>query len=129
MTTKYYSPSDGGFYSHDVHGKNGVPADAVEITEEEWQQLLTEQAAGKQIVTGQHNRPVTQDRKVVVDIIAARNRALSESDWLVARHRDELELSDSKTTLTHEQYLNLQAWRRALRAVTADMTLLPPRPV
>lgn len=126
--TKFYSPSENGFFSHDVHGKRGIPADAVEITDEEWQQLLQQQATGKQIVAGTHGRPVTQDRKTVVDIIAARNRALDDTDWLVARHRDELDYG-GRVTLTAAQYSNLQAWRRALREVTPDMTSLPTRPV
>lgn len=126
--TQYYSRSSGGFYSHAVHGKNGIPADAVEITHDEWQKLLYDQANnGKEIVSNSQGRPITQDRKIVIDIISLRNQALKDTDWIVARHRDELEYGAS-VTLTAAQYMSLQAWRRALREVTAEMTVLPQRP-
>ncbi|WP_426206218.1 hypothetical protein [Pseudomonas sp. TWP3-1] len=39
---------------------------------------------------------------------------LAESDWLVTRHRDELDVG-SQTALSSKQFSRLQAWRQALR--------------
>ncbi|AVX92318.1 hypothetical protein PkP19E3_18365 [Pseudomonas koreensis] len=43
-----------------------------------------------------------------------RDGQLSESQWLTARHRDELDLS-SATTLTTIQFSELLVYRKALR--------------
>ena len=45
-TPYFYSTSTGGFYTPDIHGEN-MPADKVEITEEEWRSLMDGQANGK----------------------------------------------------------------------------------
>ncbi len=132
--SKFYSRSKPGFYSHEAHGKEGVPADAVEITDEEWQALLDAQARGQRIVTGVHGRPIVVDHKpTAADLLAQRDRALSESDWLVARHRDEIEINPTSTTLTQGQYAALQMWRSQLRNISnkegfPDITI-PTRPV
>ena len=41
----FYSKSTGGFYSRAIHGDN-IPADAVEITDEEHRELLEGQSRG-----------------------------------------------------------------------------------
>lgn len=42
----YASPSMQGFYTDDIHGAN-MPMDAVEITEQQWMDLINGQASGK----------------------------------------------------------------------------------
>ena len=54
-----YSSETGGFYDRAIHKE--IPADAVEITTEEWQELLDGQAAGKIIVAGKGGKPELQD--------------------------------------------------------------------
>jgi hypothetical protein len=55
---KFYSASVGGFFTEEIHGAN-LPADAVEITHEEWQSLLVAQSTeGKQIVAGPGGKPI-----------------------------------------------------------------------
>lgn len=56
----FYSAQTGGFYDRAIHGNN-VPADAVEITTEEWHALLDGQAQGKAIVAGKGGKPELQD--------------------------------------------------------------------
>lgn len=51
----FYSAQTGGFYDRAIH--TNIPADAVEITREEWQGLLEGQAAGKVIVAGKGGKP------------------------------------------------------------------------
>lgn len=130
---KHYSPSTRGFYSNDFH--KSIPGDAIEITDDEWQDLLGQQSTGKQITIGTHGRPIaTEHKPTEEDVRINRNRLLSKSDWLVNRHRDELDsgLTDG-TTLTPDQYTQLQQWRHTLRNIDRspgfpDVTL-PPCPV
>lgn len=131
--TKFYSRSTGGFYSEDIHGKDGIPGDAFELTDEEWQALLTAQSKGQQIVAGTHGGPIAVDRDPGPGLIVQRDQALLSTDWLVARHRDEVELDEHQTTLSAEQYSALQSWRRDLRNITTHPNFprvtLPPCPV
>lgn len=55
-----YAKSTSGFYRPDIHG-DSIPADAVEITNEEHAALLAAQAAGKRIEAGADGRPVAVD--------------------------------------------------------------------
>lgn len=117
---KLYSPSARGFYDRGVHGES-IPADAIEITDEEWRQLLLENAGGRDIVAGSSGKPVSAERVtppevIRANLIAARNAALRDSDGLAARHRDELDLGKG-TTLTPEQFRELLAYRVALRTL------------
>lgn len=56
---KYYSATTNGFYSPDVHST--YPADAVELTDEQWQALLQGQSQGKVIAAGSTGHPELQD--------------------------------------------------------------------
>ncbi|CAO99377.1 DUF4376 domain-containing protein (plasmid) [Azospirillum brasilense] len=51
-----YAASTGGFYDRAIHGDT-VPADAVEITDEEYAALFDGQSLGQRIVPGQDGRP------------------------------------------------------------------------
>lgn len=65
---KYYSAERRGFFTEEIHGDN-LPADAVEITTEEWGQLLHEQSVnGKQIVPGPGGKPITVTQVVTPDM-------------------------------------------------------------
>lgn len=57
----FYSKSTNGFYSTDIHGDN-IPADAVEISNENHTELMDGQSAGKLIVADSNGYPVLQDR-------------------------------------------------------------------
>lgn len=133
---KYYSPSERGFFSKDIHGTN-MPADIIELSDDEWKELLSAQAAGKSIQPGVHGGPIAAERvpsleECKTQLLMLRDQALSGTDWLVARHRDELEVR-SQTTLTAEQYTALQRWRAQLRALPAHpdfpRVALPPKPL
>lgn len=45
---------------------------------------------------------------------AQRDQAIRETDWLVLRHRDEID-SSRPTTITEAEYSELLAYRQALR--------------
>ena len=56
----FYAKSTAGFYDTAIHGDN-IPADAVEITDEEHTALLEGQSQGKLIVADANGFPVLQD--------------------------------------------------------------------
>lgn len=120
---KLYSPSARGFFDRAVHGES-VPKDAVEITDEQWRQLLVDNAKGLDIVAGEGGKPASCQRVIPeaearANLTAQRDALLRSTDGLVARHRDEVE-AGSQTTFTTGQYKQLQAYRAALRAVPAQ---------
>jgi hypothetical protein len=131
--SKLYSPSTRGFYSEEVHGKS-IPADALEISDEEWMALLDAQARGRVIRPGADGKPFADDlndEELALSRKLARDSLLAETDWLVARHRDEIE-AERSTTLSAENYKSLQRWRADLRDFTEDPNFprvqFPPRP-
>lgn len=121
---RYYSAASGSFVLEslrDAYNAAGTwPADAVEVTDKEWNTY----GAG-QIPEGQQRGADAQGRPVWVAIVrtsgenesterAWRDRQLLISDPLVTRHRDELE-AERTTSLSAAQYKQLQAYRLALR--------------
>jgi len=119
MSTKFYSPSEKGFFDTDVHGKD-MPEDVIEISDETHAALLEAQSRGRIIDAGPDGTPIARDlndQELSSGRRRARDQLLSETDWLVARHRDEKD-AESDTTLTGEQFEALQAYRARLRALT-----------
>ncbi|MBB1614219.1 phage tail protein [Pseudomonas sp. UMC65] len=115
----FSSKSTRSFYDPTVH--ISMPKDVVEIAAERHAELMTGQAAGKVIDWGKDGFPVLIDPPPpsAEDLAAVerawRDQHLTATDGVVTRHRDELE-DGTATTLTAEQYAQLQAYRRALRA-------------
>lgn len=56
----FYSAKTNGFYSAGIHG-DGIPVDAVEISDEEYLALLHAQSNGKNITPGLDGQPTTVD--------------------------------------------------------------------
>lgn len=52
----FYSAQTGGFYNHTIHGDN-IPADAVEITQDEYAILIDGQSRGKHIIADENSFP------------------------------------------------------------------------
>lgn len=125
---KFYSRIDdarGGFFDSDVHGEVGspgctIPKGAKEVADELHADLVAAQSEGKLIVPDPDGYPIAIEPPLPsADEMAAAERVwrdlrLAETDSVVARHRDELEAS-GPTTLTVEQYAQLQDYRRLLR--------------
>lgn len=57
----YYAKSTCGFYDQEVNGKKNIPADAVEITAEQYIALLNGQSNGKIIVADSRGHPLLED--------------------------------------------------------------------
>jgi hypothetical protein len=59
--TYYFAKSTNGFYVDDVHEPHQIPDDAVEITDEQHQELLQGQSNGKQITSDDTGNPILVD--------------------------------------------------------------------
>ena len=64
--TIFYSASKRGFFTTDIHGDN-IPKDAVEVTEEQHQELLNAQGVDSDIEPDMNGNPVAVKRKAVPD--------------------------------------------------------------
>jgi len=114
----FFSATQHGFYDSAVI--DVVPDDGVEISHERCRALLDGQTAGMILASDQSGYPILVDRPPPgAEVQAAterlwRDRQLMATDPLVSRHRDEVEEGRS-TSITPEQYAELQAYRRQLR--------------
>lgn len=115
----FYSPGTCGFYHPDVHGKH-IPADAVEISDEQYNALLSLLGAGKRIVPGADGFPCAADQVPPTEQQAAdcerawRDAQLLQYGGVRDRHRDEVELGMA-TTLPGDQYGQLLVLLQQLR--------------
>ncbi len=125
MTTYYFSPSRLAFYPdslRDVYeaSPQGWPEDGVAVTAERYEQLYSEHLQGRVFCAGSDGEPMTKEPDPPTpEQLAATERAwrgaqLDATDSLVQRHRDQVE-EGANTTLSTEQYQELQAYRQALR--------------
>ncbi|WP_227105119.1 phage tail assembly chaperone [Chromobacterium rhizoryzae] len=102
-----------------------IPADAVEITAEQHAELMAAQSAGKIITSGANGNPIAIDPpppsadQLADQVRAQRDQLLGNTQWLVQRHRDQLEIGGA-TTLSADQLKELQTYRQALRDVPAQ---------
>jgi hypothetical protein len=116
---KKYSKSTGGFYDTAIHGDN-IPADAVEITDEQHAALLEGQSSGKCITADAKGFPVLTDPPAPTDdelaaaVRAERDAKLAACDWTMLADVD----------LTTAELAAWKAYRQALRDVT-DQTGFP----
>jgi hypothetical protein len=55
-------------------------------------------------------------------LFAFRNEKLFSTDWMVIRHRDQVDAGVA-TSLTNTQYINLLTYRQALRDLSKDYTI------
>ncbi|HGM5552274.1 TPA: phage tail assembly chaperone [Pseudomonas putida] len=96
-----------------------LPEGAVEITQAQYIELFAGQAAGKVISTTATGQPVLSEPLVSpVALIALerdwRNNVLQNTQWLVLRDAEELEMGEG-TTLRSEEFKQLLTYRQALR--------------
>ncbi|MBD0683310.1 MULTISPECIES: phage tail assembly chaperone [unclassified Pseudomonas] len=113
----YSSKATRLFYDISLGGE--LPADAIEISVELHQELLNGQMANKTINFDTEPPSLMERPPVPTEQLSEIERGwraaqLSATDGVVARHRDESE-SGMSTTLTADQYVALQVYRRQLR--------------
>lgn len=84
----YYSATTGGFYDPAIHGQN-IPADAVEITDDEYVNLLTAQSSGRRIGSDESGMPILIDPAPRFATVADALVGLkSDCDALAAKKRN-----------------------------------------
>ncbi|AZZ75280.1 phage tail protein [Pseudomonas sp. RU47] len=114
----FFSASERGFYEGTIN--SDMPDDGVEVSEERRRAILEGQSAGMAIAADEFGGPILVERPApTAEVLAAaervwRDRQLAATDPLVSRHRDEVEEGGS-TSITPEQYTELQGYRRLLR--------------
>ena len=120
-----------GFYDENFDG-------AIQLSDEEWQTLLTEQSAGKDIVmfggevfasepnlyyldsNGVYQKYSSEELQELAEInqvVTTTNTALNflnDTDWKVTRHRDQ-QTQGIETSLTEEEYQQLLVDRQNAR--------------
>lgn len=93
----FYSKTTGGFYTTETHGDN-IPADAVEITQEQHAALLQGQSEGKVIAADENGYPFLVDPpqptadQLADTARAERDRLIESFRWRIERHKDEIDL-------------------------------------
>lgn len=119
--TILFSASTRGAYVPGINSTD-IPDDVIEIPQGYWISLLQQLAVTPKMigVSADNGYPIlvdppspSQDEAAEVER-SWRTAQLAATDGLVARDRDELE-DGGGTTLTTEQYAELQTFRRALR--------------
>lgn len=108
-----YSKSTGGFYAQEIHGNN-IPADAVEISDELYSDLMLAQSAGKVISADSSGRPAAIDPPVVPDPVPAvvsrfqARRALKDAGVF-----DQVEAAIAQADeFAHDAWADAQEFRR-----------------
>lgn len=117
---RMYSRSTGCTYIIGVHAS--MPADAAPLSEERYEAVIANPAAGKVRSHDADGLPILVDAPVykptIADLEATerlwRDEQVSATEWLVTRHRDEQDMQLT-TTLTAEQFTALLIYRQALR--------------
>jgi hypothetical protein len=114
----FASKSTRGFYDPSIN--SSMPDDVFKISPAFHAELLKGQSEGK-IINWESDGfpalvapPLPSDEELAGIERVWRDQCLSDTDGVVTRHRDELE-GELKTTLSTNQYTELQAYRRALR--------------
>ncbi|PLP87602.1 phage tail protein [Pseudomonas sp. FFUP_PS_473] len=115
---RLYSQLTGSTYISGFH--SDIPEDAKPITEENYLEVIANPKAGKVRSHDANGLPILIDPPPATgDELAAAERKwrdgqVSDTEWLVTRHRDEQDMQLS-TTLTPEQFSELLAYRQGLR--------------
>ncbi|WP_159711394.1 phage tail assembly chaperone [Geminicoccus flavidas] len=121
----FFSATANAFYPSafraDYEAAGTWPEDAVAVPYSTFQEFALDAApAGKERVVGPDGLPMWADlpapsvEQLAAAARAERDTALKATDWLVARHRDEVD-AGGKTALTADQFKALLAYRKTLR--------------
>ncbi|RON61017.1 phage tail assembly chaperone [Pseudomonas fluorescens] len=117
MAIYFYAQTLG--FDHVENPGAEIPEGAVEITRAQYSELFAGQASGQVISASATGQPVLIERVVSPQTLASherawRNHVLQNTQWLVFRDAEELEVGEG-TTLRVEEFKQLLAYRQALR--------------
>lgn len=114
MATVLFCPTTMGFYPTGLTG-DAIGKDSIEVDYGEYELL-----AGQELVLNERNRPILKSsiaptiEQLALEERAWRNAAIRSTEWLVNRHRDEVEI-EIATTIPKDHYAQLLAYRQSLR--------------
>lgn len=83
--TMYFSKSTGGFYDDAIHEPDQIPSDAVEISQADYDQLMSAQSSGKAIQSDPDGNPIAVEVAIVHDWPSMARAELYASDLVVLR--------------------------------------------
>lgn len=117
---RFYSRLTGNCYLE--NGPLEIPPGAVLISDDRYQEVIANPAPGKVRGHDELGLPILIDPSDTEDIVAQfealerawRDGEIAATDWLVSRHREEVDLQ-KETSLTAQQYGELLSYRQALR--------------
>ncbi|MFI8431000.1 phage tail assembly chaperone [Pseudomonas sp. NPDC078863] len=121
----FFSPLTTAFFRSDINGEpgdddNSLAADAIEVPRELYEQMLLVREQGGRVIAGKGGKPIAApplpptDAEQVEKARRWRDSQLTVSEWVVTRHRDEVDMA-MKTTITTQQFSGLLKYRQALR--------------
>ncbi|MBJ2270031.1 tail fiber assembly protein [Pseudomonas sp. MF6772] len=121
----YFSPSTTAFFRSDIHGEPGsdgcsMPDDVLEVASEVFERMLRVREEGGRVVPDEDGLPIAAPALLPTSEELAekerrwRDKVISTSEWIVTRHRDEVDMGQ-ETQITPEQFSELLRYRQALR--------------
>lgn len=121
----YFSPSTTAFYRSDISGELGsdecsMPDDVLEVASEVFERMLRGREEGGRVVPDEDGLPIAAPALLPTSEELAekerrwRDKVISTSEWIVTRHRDEVDMGQ-ETQITPEQFSELLRYRQALR--------------
>lgn len=121
----YFSPSTTAFFRSDIHGEAGsdacsMPDDVLEVASEVFERMLRVREEGGRVVPDEDGLPIAAPALLPTSEELAekerrwRDQVISTSEWIVTRHRDEVDMGQ-ETQITPEQFSELLRYRQALR--------------
>ncbi|NNA50220.1 phage tail assembly chaperone [Pseudomonas lactis] len=125
MSQVYFSPSTTTFFSTDRHGEPGsescmMPSDVVKVSQVVFEAMVEARSQGQRLVADEDGQPTATPRLAPTAAELAdnerlwRDREISSTEWLVARHRDEIDMA-KVPTIAIERFVDLLDYRQLLR--------------
>ena len=121
----YFSPSTTTFFRSDIHGEPGsddcsMPDEVREVSVEVFERMLRVREQGGRVIPDEDGLPIAAPPLLPTSEELAekerrwRDRVISTTEWIVTRHRDEVDMGQ-ETMITPEQFSELLRYRQALR--------------
>ncbi|MCU0211648.1 MULTISPECIES: phage tail assembly chaperone [Pseudomonas] len=121
----YFSPSTTTFFRSDIHGEPGsddcsIPYYVREVSVEVFERMSRVRQEGGRVVPDEEGLPIAAPALLPTSEQLAeterrwRDQVISTSEWIVTRHRDEVDMGQ-ETQITPEQFSELLRYRQSLR--------------
>lgn len=121
----YFSPSTTTFFRSDIHGEPGsddcsMPDEVREVSVEVFERMLRVREQGGRVIPDEDGLPIAApplpptSEELAEKERRWRDRVISTTEWIVTRHRDEVDMGQ-ETMITPEQFSELLRYRQALR--------------